>query len=731
MTISSEIRKAGPFAGTGLVSVYPFSFKVFKAGDLLVVRTDANGVDSTLILNSDYSVTLNPNQNVVPGGTINLSVALPVGFKLTATSQVPQLQPVDLTNNGGFFPSVINAALDRLTILVQQLSERVGRSLKFPISDNGNNSELPNATQRANSILGFDSLGNPTVLVPSSGSAADVLIQLAKPTGAGLIGFVQSGGGSVLRTIQSRLSETVSVKDFGAIGDGSNADDAFELAAKYRAGIVVVPAGNYLITKKTTTPALWELQKGAVISGLPNAGTAGGGVPDTSRLTGALISSASGGVCNMKIGSTDPWLAKGIRDTVDYLAEFASVSSKGAVGGMFATRSSDNPTPNMQTIALEAISYNDNIINPEPSWSIYTETVRAVGAGPAFGAEMDFVNLGSTNNLTPYSAVDPYSSLAAPTAALWLSCGGGNSELSVGANNISAAIVTLPNTKKFNIGWVVRDGSIESANIILAPQYYKYAWNGAGDRNLSSLDDRQHFRAVYSDTQALAVADINRKYKANGASATTASDVIFNSSYQGYTGAGPQEGAGHYVAQRTNYSSGSAGFIQVFSAANLAGGVSDVGINVGIDGVFCPATSDNSLALGSPAHRWSVVYAGTGAINTSDVREKQQISNLSEKEKVVAIGLKKLIKRFKFNDAVKEKSICARWHFGVMAQEVIEEFNAAGLNPFEYAIVCHDKWEAEPEILDDEGNVKTKATKAGERFGIRYDELICFIISTM
>ena len=43
-------------------------------------------------------------------------------------------EPLDLTNQGGFYPKVINAALDRLTILAQQNAEQISRSVKVPIS---------------------------------------------------------------------------------------------------------------------------------------------------------------------------------------------------------------------------------------------------------------------------------------------------------------------------------------------------------------------------------------------------------------------------------------------------------------------------------------------------------------------------------------------------------------------------------------------------------------------
>jgi len=44
---------------------------------------------------------------------------------------------------------------------------------------------------------------------------------LAAPDGAGLVGFSQSGAGAVARTAEAKLLETVSVTDFGAVGDGT------------------------------------------------------------------------------------------------------------------------------------------------------------------------------------------------------------------------------------------------------------------------------------------------------------------------------------------------------------------------------------------------------------------------------------------------------------------------------------------------------------------------------
>jgi len=135
LTISSSTRKAGPFTGNGVTVAFPFAFKVFSTADILVVLAiTSTGVESTLTLGTNYSVVLNADQNANPGGTITALVAPATGYTLTATSQVANLQSLDLTNAGGFYPAVINTALDRATIQIQQLAEQVSRTVKVSIS---------------------------------------------------------------------------------------------------------------------------------------------------------------------------------------------------------------------------------------------------------------------------------------------------------------------------------------------------------------------------------------------------------------------------------------------------------------------------------------------------------------------------------------------------------------------------------------------------------------------
>jgi hypothetical protein len=68
--------------------------------------------------------------------------------------------------------------------------------------------------------------------------------------------FTQTGTGAVTRSVDAKLSELVSVKDFGAVGDGTTNDAAAIQAAIDAAGSkgVYFPAGVYICGSKITAP---------------------------------------------------------------------------------------------------------------------------------------------------------------------------------------------------------------------------------------------------------------------------------------------------------------------------------------------------------------------------------------------------------------------------------------------------------------------------------------------
>jgi hypothetical protein len=144
-------------------------------------------------------------------------------------------------------------------------------------------------------------------------------------------------------------------------------------------------------------------------------------------------------------------------------------------------------------------------------------------------------------------------------------------------------------------------------------------------------------------------------------------------------------------------------------------------------GSFSPG-DDNLKSLGRSAYRWSVVYAATGTINTSDANQKQDVSSLDAAEQATAKAIKGLMKKFKFKSAVAEKGAAARYHFGVIAQEVQTAFAVNGLDASHYGVFCSDTWHTlDGKVVADD----TVGATAVTQLGIRYDELLCFVIGAM
>lgn len=143
------------------------------------------------------------------------------------------------------------------------------------------------------------------------------------------------------------------------------------------------------------------------------------------------------------------------------------------------------------------------------------------------------------------------------------------------------------------------------------------------------------------------------------------------------------------------------------------------------------AGGDNVADIGTASSRYANIRAANGAIVTSDEREKTDWRDQSEAEKAAALEIKQAIKAFKFSDAVNSKGESARWHWGVGAQTVGDILRKHGIDPATQAYWCYDEWEEQPEMKDEEGNITQEYRAAGNRYGIRYDELAMFILAAI
>lgn len=141
---------------------------------------------------------------------------------------------------------------------------------------------------------------------------------------------------------------------------------------------------------------------------------------------------------------------------------------------------------------------------------------------------------------------------------------------------------------------------------------------------------------------------------------------------------------------------------------------------------------DNVADVGTSSARYAVVRAATGTINTSDEREKTPLRPITESERAAALEIKASIGAYQWLDAITKKGEDgARIHWGVGAQTVGVILRRHGLDPAKYAFWCYDEWGEQTEIKDEEGNIIQEYRSSGNRYGIRYDALVMFILAAM
>ena len=105
--------------------------------------------------------------------------------------------------------------------------------------------------------------------------------------------------------------------------------------------------------------------------------------------------------------------------------------------------------------------------------------------------------------------------------------------------------------------------------------------------------------------------------------------------------------------------------------------------------------ADNTYNHGSGSYAIKQIYTNNSVIVTSDARLKTARA-YTTKERAVARRCRDLGIVYQWNDAIAAKGADrARMHFGTTVQSVIAAFEAEGLDPVRYGVVCYDEWEAE------------------------------------
>lgn len=194
--------------------------------------------------------------------------------------------------------------------------------------------------------------------------------------------------------------------------------------------------------------------------------------------------------------SVGTWIKQDISQGLRYLektAQFGSLSSIGGIGGLFASRQSDNGQGVGDGVPIGISSWGfNNLVGIRSSWGGYFEARRIQDAGRAFGVEIDIANEGD-------EAAELYSYSSAATTmgvGIWLASGG--DPVNTNPNTVydsTAAIGIVSNDTKWRKGIVFAanaitgtDGSTGTGCAVEMAKGHELVWRYAGsDSSISAV----------------------------------------------------------------------------------------------------------------------------------------------------------------------------------------------------------------------------------------------------
>ena len=130
MTVESQISRAS-YQGNGSTASFPVPFYFLNADDLdVILVTDEPLTVTTLLLSRDYTITGVGNPQ---GGAVLTTIPPPSQSKLIILRNISLTQLTHYVPNDPFPAKSHERALDKLTMIAQQMSEVLSRTITLPV----------------------------------------------------------------------------------------------------------------------------------------------------------------------------------------------------------------------------------------------------------------------------------------------------------------------------------------------------------------------------------------------------------------------------------------------------------------------------------------------------------------------------------------------------------------------------------------------------------------------
>ncbi|MBW8271335.1 hydrolase [Caldovatus aquaticus] len=209
-----DIAPHALYVADGAQTAFTYPFPIFAPSDL-EVRLDR------VLQSGGYAVT---GAGQSGGGQVVFATPPAPGALVALRRRLRIARTTDFQENGVLRARTLNDELDYQTAALQDVAAEIAGAIRLDPSESGGRLTLPAREARANRVLGFDSLGDVTVF-----GRDEATLAVPYP-------------GGIPRTVEDKLAERLSARDFGAVGDGV-ADDGPALQAAMNAAAA---AGRHL-----------------------------------------------------------------------------------------------------------------------------------------------------------------------------------------------------------------------------------------------------------------------------------------------------------------------------------------------------------------------------------------------------------------------------------------------------------------------------------------------------
>lgn len=212
------------YVADGVQTSFPYPFPIFAESNMTVYLDGARQI-------SGYDIS---GEGQSEGGDITFDAAPEEGAVIVIERILPLARISDFLQGGSFSAASINGELDYMIAAIQQVARLNSTMLRYDDHEATAQTTLPAKADRCGKALGFDGQGNP-VAVSLAGA-------MAAPD------YTAQGTGAVTRSSSNKFADHISVKDFGAVGDGLTDDTLAIQQALTAYKAVFLPQGTYLIT---------------------------------------------------------------------------------------------------------------------------------------------------------------------------------------------------------------------------------------------------------------------------------------------------------------------------------------------------------------------------------------------------------------------------------------------------------------------------------------------------